>query len=74
VGGGGGEGGGVGGGGGGGGCVVILLVVRGEAEYPSGYPLIIKASLTCSSTSVLSLANVHKRFAVRCNVQQPYGQ
>jgi len=41
---------------------------------PSGYPLLIKASLTCSSTSVLSLVNVHKRFAVRCNVQQPYGQ
>jgi len=51
-----------------------LLVVRVESEYPSGYPLLIKASPTCSSTSVLSLANVHKHFAVRCNVQQPYGQ
>ena len=38
----------------------------------SGYPLSIKASLTVTwrSSSVLSMANVHRRFALRCKSGQ----
>ena len=50
----------------------VLSCWRCEGErlrILSGYPLLIKASLAWSFSSVLSLANVHRRFALRYKVR-----